>query len=112
MVNSILESVKKVIGLTNEDTHFDEDLLLYLNSEFNNLKQLGVSDDDFIVEDSSTEWSEYLPDDNSLNIVKSYICLRTRKLFDPPTSGILLQALNEEIDKCEWKLNVIAEQRE
>lgn len=112
MIDSILESVKKVIGLTNEDTHFDEDLIMHINSEFDFLKQLGVSDEDFAIEDASTEWADYLPSDNSLNVVKSYICLRAKKIFDPPSSGILLQALNEEIDKYEWKLNVIAEQRE
>ena len=110
MIDSILESVKKVIGLTAEDDHFDEDLIIFLNGEFNLLKQLGVSDYDFVIEDSSDEWSDYLPDDNSLNIVKGYICLRAKKLFDPPTGGVLT-ALNEEIDRYEWKLNVIAEQR-
>lgn len=112
MIDSILESVKKVIGLTNEDTHFDEDLIMHLNSEFNLLKQLGISEEDFMIEDSAAEWGDYLPNDNSLNVVKSYICLRAKKLFDPPSSGILLQSLNEEIDKYEWKVNVIAEQRQ
>lgn len=111
MIDSILESVKKVIGLTAEDDHFDEDLIMHINSEFDFLKQLGVSEEDFAIEDDSAEWGDYLPDDNSLNVVKTYICLRIRKIFDPPTGG-LLTALNEEIDRYEWKLNVIAEQRD
>lgn len=111
MINSILDSVKKVIGITSEDTNFDEDLIMHINSEFNLLKQLGVSDEDFYIEDNTAEWSDYLPDDGSLNLVKTYIYLRAKKLFDPPTGGYL-QSLNEEIDRYEWKLNVIAEQRE
>ena len=110
MIDSILDSVKKVIGITSEDTSFDEDLIMHINSEFDLLKQLGISDEDFAIEDSSAEWGDYLPSDNSLNAVKTYICLRTKKLFDPPTGGALT-ALNEEIDRYEWKLNVIAEQR-
>lgn len=111
MINSILDSVKKVIGITSEDTNFDEDLIMHINSEFNLLKQLGVSDEDFYIEDNTAEWGDYLPDDGSLNLVKTYIYLRAKKLFDPPTGGHL-QSLNEEIDRYEWKLNVIAEQRE
>ena len=97
MINSILDSVKKVIGITSEDTNFDEDLIMHINSEFNLLKQLGVSDEDFYIEDNTAEWGDYLPDDGSLNLVKTYIYLRAKKLFDPPTGGHL-QSLNEEID--------------
>lgn len=111
MSDSILTSIKKVIGITAEDTSFDEDLIMHINSEFDFLKQLGVSDSDFAIEDANDDWSDYLPDDNSLNAVKTYICLRAKKVFDPPSSSILLQALNEEINRYEWKINVLAEQR-
>jgi len=112
MIDSILTTVKKVIGLTEEDTHFDEDLILHLNSEFNMLKTIGVREDDFMITDSNAVWSDYLQDLPALNVVKTYLCLRAKKLFDPPTSSILLQALNEEIDRYEWKINVIVEQME
>lgn len=110
MEKSILTSIKKLLGITEEYNHFDEDLIMHINSVLMILTQLGVGPKTgFMIEDKSTTWSDYLPEATNLQSVMTYVYLRVRLLFDPPTSSAAMEALNRQISEYEWRLNVVAE---
>lgn len=105
--DSILYSVKKVLGIPEDYSYFDLDIIMHINSTFMILSQLGVGPDEgFSITDDSSLWSDYLPQGSNLNLVKSYVYLKVRMLFDPPNSGALMDALKQQINEFEWRLNV------
>ena len=106
MEESILVSIKKLIGLAPEDESFDIDLITHINSAIDVLKQLGIDSNGFYVEDDSASWSDYLPSDKNLQTVKTYIYMKVRKWFDPPQNGTIMQALDSSIAELEWRINV------
>lgn len=112
--DSILNSIKKLIGLDPEYTEFDTDLIIHINSVFLDLEQLGAgSQDGFFIEGSTETWEDFLPDDPLvLNSIKSYIYLKVKKLFDPPTSSSAMDSLNSLIDRFEWRINVAIENKD
>ena len=106
-MDSILTSIKKLLGITEEYEHFDADLIMHINSVFTVLQQLGVGPvDGFVIADKSTLWSEYLPESPYLELVKSYMGLKVKQLFDPPVSSSAMDALKRQIEEFEWRLNV------
>lgn len=106
IIDSILNSVKKNLGITEEYTHFDPDIIMHINTVFSILAQLGVgSEDGFSIADETAVWSDYLPDSPKLNFVKSYVYLKVRLLFDPPTNSSVTEATNRMIDELEWRIN-------
>lgn len=106
MNNSILTSVKKMLGIDEAYTHFDPDIIMHINSVFLILNQLGVGPEEpFMIEDSTTEWSEFV-DEGSIEAIKSYVYLKVRSYFDPPSNGTLVNAMNDQIKELEWRLNV------
>lgn len=107
---SILDTIKKMLGGSdsNDDTHFDMDILIHINSAFDVLHQLGIGPDDFRIEDSSTTWDEYTTNSKCISLVATYIYLFVRKSFDPPTNSFLLDAINKDMKEYEWRLNVLA----
>jgi len=106
MTESILDSVKKVLNLGSDYTPFDQDVIMHINSVFSTLNQLGVGPDvGFMIEDNTTEWSDFLDGDMRLNNVKTYIYLRVRMLFDPPTIGYLVSAMENQVKELEWRIN-------
>lgn len=107
---SILLSVKKILGLVPEDDSFDADIILYINSVFSTLSQLGVGPTDgFSIEDETALWVTYLGTDKNLNAVKTYMGMRVRMLFDPPGTSFAIEAMNKQIEQLEWRLNVQVE---
>lgn len=113
MNNSILTTTKKALNLPEEDVAFDMDIIMHINSVFSDLNQLGVGPDlGFMIEDKSTTWDAFLGSDPRLNHVKTYVYLRVRMLFDPPQTGFHTQAMQEQITKLEWMLNVQREETE
>lgn len=112
MTDSILNSTKKILGIDAEYTAFDLDIITHINSVFADLMDLGVGPDDgFMIEDSDTTWGDYLGEDRNLNSVKTYVYLRVRLLFDPPTSSFHLTAIEKQIEELAWRLNVRQENR-
>jgi hypothetical protein len=111
MSDSILTSIKKNVGLPENYTAFDPDIILYINSVFSTLKQLGVGPDaGFSIEDDTAEWVDYLGADLlDFAEVRTYITLRVRMLFDPPQSSFHVSAMQEQIREHEWRLNVTRE---
>lgn len=107
MDSSILTSIKKLLGLSEEDTSFDQDIIMHINTVFNILAQLGVDPENgFSIEDDSAIWSDYLGEATNLELIKSYIYMKVRLMFDPPTSSILADAMNKNISELEWRINV------
>ena len=110
MTDSILNSVKKVLGLEASYDAFDPDVIMHINTAFATLDQLGVGTvDGFFVEDSTQTWNQILDGDPRLNSVKTYVYLRVRLLFDPPTSSFLLNAMQDQIREMEWRINAYRE---
>lgn len=106
MEDSILISTKKSLGITEDYTAFDADVLMHVNSAFSTLAQLGVGPaTGFMIEDSTSLWTDFIGDDLNLNAVKTYVYLRVRLIFDPPTTSYHLTAVQEQIKELEWRLN-------
>lgn len=112
MENSILISTKKILGIAADYTEFDLDILTHINAAFSTLTQLGVGPvSGFMVEDDTAIWDDFLADDiESISSVKTYVYLRVRMLFDPPTTSFVIEALNKQIQELEWRLNVHREE--
>lgn len=109
-MGSILNDIKKMSGLPPENTDFDQDLILFINSAFSTLSQLGVvPSTGYGIEDETNEWDEIITSD-VYNDVKTYVFLRVRMMFDPPTIGILSNSFESQIKELEWRLNVKREE--
>lgn len=109
-MESILLSVKKKLGPGAEHEHYDPDIIDHINTVFMDLTQMGVGPSDgFVIEDDTTVWTEFVPDIKKMAAVKSYMFLRVRLLFDPPTSSAVLEAMQRDIDRYEFRLNHAAE---
>lgn len=110
MEESILLSIKKMLGITADYTHFDPDIVMHINSVFMTLKQLGVGPiNGFIIEDESTHWSDYIDDPLEYQAVKTYIYCKVKLIFDPPQSSAHIEALKQNAAEYEWRLNLDAE---
>lgn len=108
--DSILTSIKKLMGLTEEYDAFDQDILILINSVLFELEQIGVkAKDGFSLTDKTAVWSDYSDDDRLLNALKPYIYMKTKLTFDPPTSSGALDSMNRIIDRFEWRINLYAD---
>lgn len=111
-MDSILTSIKKLLGIEEDYEHFDDDIIMHINSAFFILTQLGVGPiDGFSISDSSSTWSDFVSDINKLESVKTYIYLNVRMLFDPPQSSTHIDAIKRTIEQLEWRLNVATDDR-
>ena len=110
-MDSILVSIKKLLGIAADYTHFDPDIIMHINSAFSVLTQLGVGPPEgFRIDDDVKTWNDFINDTIRLDAVKSYVYLKVSLMFDPPTSSAVLSAKERRISKLEWRLNVAAEQ--
>ena len=108
MEDSILTSIKLSLGLTEEMTAFDPQLILHINSVFMILNQLGVGPEKpFMITDADSTWSEFIPD-GEMESVKTYMSLQVKNLFDPPSNSFVLDANKRMIEELEWRMNVKA----
>lgn len=104
---SILTTIKKRLGIVEEYTEFDPDIIMDINSVFSILYQLGVGPDDgFEITDDTAVWSDYLPEGHLLNDVKTYVYMKVRKMFDPSLNSAVSQAIDNIIAELEWRINV------
>lgn len=104
-MDSILTSIKKLLGMEESYTAFDADIIIHINSAFFVLYQLGVGKDPstpFSISDASSKWTDFI-DEGQVDLVKSYIYLKVRLLFDPPQNSSLLSAMKEQINEFEWR---------
>lgn len=107
MTNSILNNVKKVVGIDVNNPDFDVDILIYINMAFFTLNQLGIGPaTGYAIEDASPTWDAFIGSDLRLNSVKAYVCLRVRLVFDPPTTSYMIDSMKQLVQELEWRLNV------
>lgn len=111
VLDSILYSIKKMLGIDKDYTAFDTDVIIHINTALFNLHQLGVgkTENAFSIQDKNSKWSDFLEDDKNFEAVKSYIYLKVRLLFDPPASSSVIDAIKRSIDELEWRLQVEAD---
>lgn len=107
-MESILTSIKKLLGVSEDYHQFDDDIIMHINTVFLNLTQLGVGPEDgFFIEDDSSSWDDFVDIENNaqLHAVKSYMYLKVKLLFDPPLSSSVIESTNRMISELEWRLN-------
>lgn len=113
MIASILTSVKKTLNLAEDYESFDQDVIIHINAVFSMLNQLGVGPPEgFAIEDKDAVWDTFLEGDPRMNDVKSYVYLRVRMLFDPPTTGYHVAAMEKQIEEFGWRINARREDTE
>lgn len=109
-MESILTSVKKLLGIDEEYTQFDTDIIIHINSVLMVLTQIGVGPSEgFSISDEFSTWEEFIGDKPYLNSVKSYVYLRVKLLFDPPLSSAAMDSITKLANEFEWRLQVAAE---
>ena len=110
MYESILTSIKKLLGIPEDYEHYDADIIMHINSVFMILNQLGVGPSNgFSITDKTAVWSNFISDNNNLEAVKSYVYMKVKLLFDPPLSSAVMECMNRMIGELEWRLNSEAE---
>ena len=106
-MDSILISIKKLLGIDEYCEHFDTDVIMHINSAISILTQLGVGPSSgFFVVDNTQTWKELIGDRTDLEFVKTYVYMKVRLVFDPPQSSSVTDAMNKMISELEWRLNV------
>ncbi len=109
-MESILTSVKKMLGIMEEYEHFDADLIMHINSVLSVLTQIGVGPSEgFYIEDANDTWADFVGYDNRLSLVKSYVYMKVRLLFDPPQSSAAIESMKQLIAEFEWRLNAVVD---
>ena len=112
-MGSILTSIKKLLGITEEYDHFDQDLIIHINSVLSMLTQLGVGPPKgFAIKDKTSVWTDFVPENTSLEGIKSYTYLKVKLLFDPPLSAAVIESTTRLIGELEWRINVTVDPRE
>lgn len=107
---SILTSTKKLLGLTEDYTEFDTDIIMHINSVFATLNQLAVGPtDSFFIEDKTANWVDFIAGQPNINSVKSYVYFKVRLAFDPPATSFAITSMENLAKELEFRLNVVME---
>lgn len=106
-MDSILTSVKKKLGAEESYTHFDDDIIDAINTVFFELMQVGVGPENgFVIEDAKNVWDDFLEPGPLQQVVRTYVALKVKLIFDPPQNTGMIDAINRQIDRLEWRMNV------
>lgn len=109
-MESILTSIKKLLGIDEDHTEFDDEITMNINTAFMVLNQLGLgSKDGFRIKDKDDVWTDFLESRIDLEAVKTYIYLKVRLMFDPPQMGYLVDSIQKQCQEFEWRLNIQVE---
>lgn len=110
-MESILTSIKKMLGISEDYDHFDADIIMHINSAFMILTQMGVGPEEgFFIEDETSTWSEFIKGSTNIESVKSYVYLKVRLLFEHSTlTGPVIESIHRMLSELEWRLNVAAD---
>lgn len=104
--DSILGSIRKLVGgVDSTYTHFDDDLIMHINTYLRVLNQIGVGKEGFHITGDSETWDQFLIGADDLDEVVSYMYLQVKLIFDPPQSGTLIDSMTKIKDELEWRLN-------
>ena len=109
-MESILTSIKKLLGIGEEYEHFDQDIIIHINTVFAVLTQLGVGPSEgFYIKDASAIWDDFVPENQNYELIKTYVYLKVRLIFDPPLNSAVIESINRTISELEWRINHVAE---
>lgn len=112
-MESILNSIKKLLGIQATYTQFDQDIIMHINSVFFNLMQIGVGPErGFIISDANATWASFAEDPDIISAVKTYMYFKVRLAFDPPQMTALIESMNRQIAELEWRICAEADLRE
>lgn len=107
---SILTSIKRLLGPTEEYDAFDPDIIMHINSLFLTLQQIGIGPNEgFFISDKTSVWSDFVSNKVLANAVKIYMYLKVKLLFDPPLSSSAVDSINRQISEYEWRINEYAD---
>ncbi len=106
MPQSILDSIKKLLGIEAEYTHFDTDIIMHINSTFAKLDQIGITPTGSVyqITDKEDKWEDFIADFAAINMVRSYMYTAVRLLFDPPATSFGIEAMKSQCSEYEWRL--------
>ncbi len=104
MINSILNTIKQMLLGNSDETAFDTDLITFINMAFNHLYELGIGTDAFVITGSQQEWSDFCQDISKYEALKTYVYIKVKLLFDPPTSSFVLDAFKTQLSELEFRL--------
>jgi hypothetical protein len=112
-MDSILLSIKKLIGIEEDYDHFDQELVMNINTIFMTITQIGVGPETgFFITSADESWSDFSEDMNAIHGIKTYIALKTKLIFDPPSSSFVLESMQRQIAELEWRLNITCDKIE
>ena len=107
MYESILGSIKKLLGINELDTSFDADIIMHINTILGVLCQIGIGPETpFTIHSDHEIWSDFLDDPSQLEMIKSHIFLRVQQLFDPSSSNQVIESQKNLINELEWRMFV------
>ena len=112
-MESILKTIKKQLGMSESSTAFDTDAIININTTFMILTQMGVGPaEGFTIKDDYALWTDFISEDSvKFEGVKTYVYLKAKMVFDPPSSSVVMQAMKDSIAELEWRLNFAAENK-
>lgn len=109
-MDSILNSIKKLLGIEESYTHFDSDIIMGINTALSILTQIGVGPiNGFSISDKISVWSDFVPDMSKLELLKSYVHLKVKLLFDPPASSTVIEVISKQIAELEWRISILVD---
>ena len=110
MEENILNSIKKLLGIPEDYTAFDQDIMIHINSVFMILSELGVGPSNgYSLTDGTEKWGDFISDDENLEGIKTYVYMKVKTIFDPPLNSAVLASMKELISEFEWRINNEAE---
>lgn len=110
MEENILNSIKKLLGIPEDYTAFDQDIMIHINSVFMILSELGVGPSNgYSLKDGTEKWGDFISDDENLEGIKTYVYMKVKTIFDPPLNSAVLASMKELINEFEWRINNEAE---
>lgn len=112
MTESVLNTIKTMIGPSVSYDGFNTDLIIHMNSALMYLAQMGIVSDGTKITDETTTWQDLIGEETKLEGIKSYLYFKARIMFDPPASATILNAYNEEIKQLEWRMGITCDERD
>lgn len=105
MENSILISIKQLLDIDSEESDFDMQAVIFINAAFSKLTQIGVGGKPFRIHDESATWNEICAPDEAIDMIKEFVYLEVKKVFDQPQSGTQMEAIKSIASELEWRIN-------
>ena len=110
MDESILTSIKKLLGITEDYDYFDQDIIMHINAAFMGLTQLGIgTSEGFLITDDTDAWSDFIDDSTNLGSIQSYVYMKVKLMFDPPQNSFTVDSMQKLVNELEWRLNIAAD---